>query len=277
MDIINQTDFLEGFDGEDKLGQPMLRINRSFDQTNLTLFVLPGFRERDFLGLDNPLSLPFAVQDSPQYESDDGEDHVDYALRFNGYRGAVDYGLSYFRGTSRDPDFIPIVDEGLDQGNLIAFYPQIDQVSLDLQITTDAWLWKLEALRRESTSSSFTAAVGGVEYSFFGLRDGLYDLGILTELHYDSRSDSSQALLQNDIFFGLRFGFNDAESSSILGGAIIDLDDQSTSFRIEANRRVFNDTTLSLEIQAFSNIDPNNLSFSFQNSDFVLGSLTFFF
>ena len=51
-----------------------------------------------------------------------------------------------------------------------------------------------------------------------------------------------ESLLQDDLFVGLRFGFNDAESSSILGGTIIDLDDQSTSFRIEASRRVFDDT-----------------------------------
>ena len=44
VDIINQTDQLEGFDGEDKLGQAMIRISRLFDQNSVDLYVLPGFR-----------------------------------------------------------------------------------------------------------------------------------------------------------------------------------------------------------------------------------------
>ena len=273
VDIINQTDFLEGFDGEDKLGQPMLRLSRTFEQSTLTGFVLPGFREREFLGADNPLSLPFNVADTAIYESDDEEDHVDFALRFSGYHNILDYGFSYFNGTSRDPILQPTPTEGI----FSAFYPQIERFSLDLQLTADAWLWKLEALNQSSVVENYSAAVGGLEYSFYGLQDGLYDLGLLLEQHYDSRGNASQTLFQNDTFVGMRFGFNDAASSSILGGAIIDLDDQSTSFRVEASRRIFNDTLLSIEAQAFSNIDSQNASFSLRNSDFILLSLNFFF
>ncbi|MFT6156431.1 MAG: hypothetical protein ACI9I4_001336, partial [Neolewinella sp.] len=48
VDVINQTDALEGIDGEDKLGQPMIRLSHIFEQSTLTAFVLPGFREREF-------------------------------------------------------------------------------------------------------------------------------------------------------------------------------------------------------------------------------------
>ena len=277
VDVINQTDVLEGFDGEDKLGQPMIRVSHSFEQSTLTLFALPGFREREFLSPDNPLALPFPIDnDNPLYDSSDEDDHVDFAIRFSGYRGIVDYGLSWFTGTSREPGFVAGDDE-----RLIPFYPQIDQLGLDLQITHDAWLWKLETIRREfdneRSGEDFTAAVGGFEYSFYGMADGLYDLGVLAEYHYDSRDDVSTIPFQDDLFFGLRFGFTDAESSEILAGVIVDQEDQSRSFRVEANRRVLTDARISLELQTFNNIDPGNANFHLRDSDFLLLSLELFF
>jgi len=280
VDIINQTDFLEGFDGEDKLGQPMVRFSRSFEQSALTLFILPGFRERQFLSMDNPLSLPFPINnDSPLYESSDGQSHVDFASRFSGYRGIMDYGLSWFSGTSRDPYFVPAED-----GRLIPFYPLIDQFGLDIQITKDAWLWKLEAIRREFNNATsiedFSATVGGFEYSFYGMADGLFDLGLLAEYHYDSRdsrADRVPVIFQNDVFAGMRFGFTDAESSEILAGVFVDQDDQSTSFRIEANRRIFTDARINLEAQVFSSVDPGNPIYYLRHSDFLRLSLELYF
>ena len=278
VDVINQTDYLEGFDGEDKLGQPMLRLSRAFDQNTVTVFALPGFRERAFLSTNNPLALPFPVNNEPTYESSDGDNHVDYSVRFSGYRDIVDYGLSWFHGTSRDPDFIPG-----DDGRLVPFYAQIDQLGLDLQVTSGAWLWKLETIRREFSNNNvisgddFTAAVGGFEYSIYSMVDGLFDLGLLAEYHTDSRDDPATVTFQNDLFLGMRFGFNDAEGSEILAGTFIDQDDQTSSFRVEANRRIFTNARISLEAQSFSNVDPDNAIYSLSNSDFVLLSLDLYF
>ena len=48
VDIVNQTDLLEGPNGEAKLGQPMLQLSRSFSSGFLDLFIMPYFREREF-------------------------------------------------------------------------------------------------------------------------------------------------------------------------------------------------------------------------------------
>jgi hypothetical protein len=109
------------------------------------------------------------------------------------------------------------------------------------------------------------------------MADGLYDLGLLTEYHYDSREDVSIVPFQDDLFLGLRFGFNDAESSEILIGAIIDQQDQTTSFRIEGNRRVFGDARIILETQIFTDVDPDNAIYYLRDSDFVRLSLELFF
>ncbi len=274
VDIVNQTDALEGFDGEDKLGQPMLRVSRSFDSSTATLFVLPGFREREFLDQEDPLALPFPVDNDPLYESSDGNDHVDAALRFSGYRGFLDYGLSWFHGTSRDPDYVPGAN-----GEMRPFYPLIDQFGIDLQLTMEAWLWKLETIRRtfDEEDRDYTAAVGGFEYTIFGLADGAFDLGLLAEYNYDSRDDRGQVALQDDLFLATRFGFTDIASSELLAGVFYDLEDDSRSFRVEGNRRVFGDARLSLELQLFTNVAPGNIAYHLRDSDFIRLALEWFF
>lgn len=275
VDIINQTDFLEGIDGEDKLGQPLLRFSRIFDQTSLSGFILPGFRERQFLGEESRFALPFPIDsDDAQYESDKEDEHVDYALRYSGYAGLIDYGLSWFEGTARNPLFQPSATE---PGVIVPFYEQIQRVGLDVQYTVDAWLWKLEAIRQTSELPSFSAYVGGLEYTFYNLHDGAYDLGMLIEHNYDSRGDPLTVFYQNDLFVAARFAFTDADSSAILAGAFIDLDDDSQIFRVEASKRIFGDATISLEAQVFSNTAKTNINSVFRDNDFLKLDLAWYF
>ena len=274
VDLINQTDFLEGIDGEDKLGQPMARASRIFDQSTLSLWLLPYFRERDFLGAESRFSLPVPINsDQARFESDDEEGHIDYAVRYNGYLGQVDYGVSWFEGTAREAQLVPSATRA---NEFIPFYAQISRASLDVQYTADAWLWKLEAIDQHSKQVDSTAFVAGLEYTIFGLNEGAYDLGLLTEYSRDSRADPQTVSLQNDLFLAARFAFNDTQSSAILAGAFVDLDDDSQAFRIEASRRVFDSTTLSLEAQIFSNTDPNNQGFGFRDNDFQEDAVTHF-
>ena len=277
VDIINQTDQLEGFDGEDKLGQPMVRASRLFDQDVLDLYVLPGFRERAFLPSDQPLALPFPIQeDKGLYGARNEQQHVDLAARFSGYRGLVDYGLSWFSGTSRDPEFIV-----QPNGTFRPRYPLINQWGLDVQLTLDSWLWKLEAIHRafetEALTSDFNASIGGAEYTIYELADSLFDLGLLAEWHFDSRDDRTTVPLQNDLFIGMRASFNDTQSSEFLAGVFSDLDDSSSSFRLEASRRVLDDARITLEAQTFLDVDPDNAISYLQDSDFIVLSLQLFF
>ncbi len=250
VDIINQTDSVENIDGEDKLGQPMLRVSRIFDNGSVGLYVLPYFRERTFPGVSGRLRSPLVVDtDNPRYESSDEEKHVDYALRWNHTFDDVDFGLSYFDGTSREPEL------QLSGNQLVPFYKQIKQLGLDLQYTSESWLWKLEALRRENTDSGYNAAVGGFEYTFVGINDSSADLGAIVEYHVDSRDELATSPFQKDVFIGARFTLNDAQSTELLAGGVFDLDNNSKSFRIEASRRLGDDVKITLEAQAITSTD----------------------
>ena len=84
VDIINQTDFVENVDGEEKLGQPMVNLDWITDKVGtLSMFYLPFFRERTFPGVEGRLrTIPNVDTKSPIYESNLKEWHPGVSLRW---------------------------------------------------------------------------------------------------------------------------------------------------------------------------------------------------
>ncbi len=277
VDIINQTDFVEDLDGEDKLGQPMINATWIQDWGVVDFFILPGFRERTFPGEAGRLRPALVVDtEAAEYESSAEEKHVDGAIRWSHSLGEWDVGLYYFRGTARDPELRPGLNDS-GQPVLIPRYNQIDQVGLDVQATLDAWLWKLEAISRQGEPQDYNAAVGGFEYTFVGIMDSATDLGAILEYHYDDRGENSTAVFQNDLFAGARLAFNDEQSTEILAGGFFDLDKNNRFYRIEASRRLGQSFKLSGVLQLFDEIDANDLQFSLRDDDYLELSLAYFF
>jgi len=268
VDIINQTDEVEGSDGEDKLGQPMLRLSRILENGSIDAYLLPYFRERTFPGEAGRFRTALPVDtDNATYESDDEENHLDYAVRFNQSIGSVDFGVHWFEGTSRDPSF----KAGTKNGKtvLTPHYELIRQAGLDLQYTGDAWLWKLEAINRSTNADDYHAAVGGFEYTINAVNDSSADLGLLAEYHYDSRGEQATSPFQNDLFLGARLAMNDVQSTEMLAGVFADLDTQGRSFRVEASRRFGDKTKLNLEAQFVNGTEPSDPLDAFRDDDYV--------
>jgi hypothetical protein len=279
VDIINQTDLVEAPDGEEKLGQGMAHLALLRDWGVLDLFVLPGFRPRTFAGNDGRLrSIPVTDGDEDHYTSSDGKDHVDGAIRWSHYIGDLSFGLSWFRGTSRDPSLI--LNQNSQQ--LEPLYNQIDQYGLDAQYIVGDWLWKFEGIHREnrdSTSGSedFTATTAGFEYTWVGFAGNLWDLGLLTEYSHDSRGTGA-APLQDDIFLGGRWSFNDAATSEILFGAIQDMEDgDSRSVFVEASTRIGNATRILIEGFYFDSESPKDAFYSFRQDSYIEIALEYYF
>ena len=278
VDVLNQTDLVEGLDGEDKLGQPMLRLAFAQDWGTLTLFALPYFRERTFPGEKGRLRAGLVVDtDNAQFESSLKEWHPDVAARWTHALGDWDAALGYFRGTSREPRFaLDVRADG--QPRLIPIYDQIDQASLELQWTFEAWLWKLEAISRWGHGEHFSAAVAGFEYSFFSLFGTALDLGVVAEYLYDGRSAAAPGTpFENDVFVGCRLAFNDVGSTSLLAGAIVDDQTGATLVTVEASRRLGDRWTIELESVSFFNVPSTSLLYSARRDDYVQLRLARFF
>ena len=275
VDIVNQTDLVADIDGEDKLGQPMVNLELQRDWGLVSLYMLPYFRERTFAGEDGRLRTPLPVDtDRPIYESSDDQSHIDIALRYSHYLGAFDVGVSLFRGTSREPRLVPNGSEDA----LVPHYDLIAQAGLDLQYTSDAWLWKLEAIVRDGYSETFAAAVGGFEYTFYQVADSAADLGVLLEYQYDGRNDLEPfTFADNDLFVAGRLALNDVQDTTVLAGLAWDTETHETFVNIEAERRFGNNNVVELRIRAFSNSDPGDLTYPISRDDYVQFQFSRFF
>ena len=253
VDIINQTDLTENIDGEVKLGQPMVNFAWIQRWGTLDVFALFGFRERRFFGPDSRPGLPFPLDTGDAVVEDRP---VDLAVRWSHAIGFWDIGISHFHGTSRDPRFAPKPVE--DELVLVPVYDRIHQTGVDLQLTQGGWLWKLEGINRFGQGPRFAAITGGFEYTFVNVSGSGLDLGLLAEYSWDERRDAALTPLQDDVFVGARFAFNDVQATEILAGAAIDRVTASTFVNVEASRRMGESWTLDVQLRAFQGVPPGD-------------------
>lgn len=275
VDIINQTDLVENADGEDKLGQPMLNLALIGDYGTVDLFILPWFRERTFAGVDGRLrAILVNPNQAAQYESDKQDKHIDYALRWSRSIDIWDLGISYFTGTSRDPGFVGF---GNPDG-LTPYYSQIRQAGLDIQATIEGWLLKLETIKRSGTNIDYLAAAGGLEYTFYGIASSTIDMGLVLEYMYDDRLKTQASPFDDDILLGLRFTFNDTQSTDALIGMIQDRELDTTVYSIEASRRLGDRWKLNLETRYYAKTDSSDtILHTLRKDDYLQMELAFYF
>lgn len=268
VDIINQSDSVEDIDNEDKLGQPMINLSVVKDWGIIDFYVLPYFRERTFSGIEGRPGIPIINVNTAYYESNDEENHVDYALRWAHSIDDYEIALSWFEGTSRTPILMQSPLQ-IATPELVPYYQQISQLGLELQANIEEYLWKLEVVHNDNNLKDYWAVQAGVEYSFYGIYDSSTDLGLLVEYGWDQRGVDANANGQNDLFIGSRLAMNDVDSTELLAGFNYDLDYESTSFIVEASMRIGDNIKVSLDIRLFNDDDATSPSFLFRNDDHI--------
>lgn len=274
VDIINQTDFVESFDGEQKLGQPMAHWSYAGNWGIVDVFVMPYFRKRQFPGEKGRLRTPFLLgKDAIGFEADAEEWHPDVAFRWSNSIGIFDLGTSYFYGNGREPVF----QFKEENGSFDIYYPLNHQVGLDVQAITGAWLWKLESIYRTNDFQNMVALAAGFEYTISNIKESGLDIGLISEYLFDSRDEMALSGLDNDLFIGSRLAFNDVQSTEILVGGIFDLGKSSKLFSIEANRRFGDSWKAELEARFFSNVAEEEFLYFIRDDSFLQFRLVKFF
>jgi hypothetical protein len=283
VDIINQTDQVEGLDGEDKLGQPMIDLTIVPSWGTIDLFVMPFFRERTYPGVNGRLRPPIPIESSEaRYTTDAGQWYPSVAFRFSRSTGPFDIGVSQFHGVGREPRLIPEVVGG--EPVLIPQYDIINQTGVDVQATLGGWLLKNETILRAGQGSTFFAVATGFEYTFNNVADKGIDVGLLAEYLYDGRDKNvvgdltiAATAFEDDVFVGSRLAFNDIRDTSLLGGAVIDRKDGTTALFVEASRRIGNRFTLDIELRSFVNAAPQDQLYLLRRDDFLQLSVAYHF
>jgi hypothetical protein len=271
VDIVNQTDGLESFDGEKKLGQPMVKYSYAANFGTFDFYYMPYFRPRLYPGQNGRLRTPIILDgDKFEYESSAGQGHQDFAVRYAHYIGVFDFGISYFRGTGREP-----IVTSIEQFNPV--WGIIDQVGIELQATTGPALWKFEGIVRKNKLQNMEALVTGVEYTFGNVNNSGVDVGILGEYLYDSRGELALSSMQNDLFIGSRLAFNDMQDTQILAGGIIDLDHSTRMWSIEASRRVKNSWRIEVEARFFQKVSNQEFVYVIRKDSFAQFTVFKFF
>lgn len=279
VDIINTRDSVEGILDNEKLGQPMIQLSWLRDRGSLEFYVLPGFRDQTFAGIDGRPRFPFLVDTSlADTSSFTSGRNVDFALRYTTSINDWDLGFSIFDGTDRNPVFVPVFGNSPADIRLQPVYGQITQAGIDAQATLESWLLKFEGIFQSGDlTEDHLELVTGFEYSFFGLFDTDTDLGIITEYLFDDRNADISQAFQNDLLFGMRLALNDENSSEALIGSIIDLDSQSLTLTLEASRRIGNAFTISANAVIWSDTSDDPLLQLLSNEDFFELEVSWFF
>ena len=272
VDIVNQTDFTEGFDGEEKLGQPMIKISFERQWGLLDIYALLGFRERNFSGIKGRLRSPLSINEKNSlYSSSSKNKRVDFAFRWSNYYDDLDIAISHFSGTSREPRFLPSPNE---INVLVPLYEVIDQTGLEIQYLLDSLAIKGEVISRSGHGDRYTAATYGFELTQVGFLQTRMDLGWVVEFNHDDRLESSPFVL------GTRFSFNDIYDSQILSGFIINDRSKELGFLLEASRRIGECCLLSLEGVYFDDTDEDNgkqkLFQAFMEDDFLRAEFIYY-
>ena len=295
VDIVNQIDLVEHPDEKTRMGQPMAYVTWSSNWGVLELLGMTYHRARTFPGSSGRLRASLIVDDERvEYEGSSGKWHPDFAARYSHTLGLLDFGVSVFDGTAREPTLGLCLDCGGQPGQpgqpsppgppaLFPTYERIRQFGVDAQWTTGSLLLKLEAIRRNgarnllSREEDYNAFVLGGEYSFFSLLDSDADLILFVEWDRDGRGRRATNFYENDLFAALRFMLNDVQGTEVTASVLHDLDRGQRIYGLELARRLADAWSVNLEAVAISNIDASDLYYDLRRDGFVQFSLNYHF
>ncbi len=278
VDIVNQLDLVEHPRNRPKLGQPMVHATLSGGWGVVESFLLPFHRSRTFPSPKGRLRSRFSIDEEPVYESSDESRHVDYAVRYTNSLGLLDFGVSGFVGTSREPSFLATRQSGSTepmQADLIPYYEQIRQFGLDLQFTTEPVLYKLEATHVSGARNlaleeeSYQAFILGAEHTAYELYGTPASFTLLGEWHFDGRGDRATNVWANDLFLAGFLSFNDVDGTELVAGLLIDFDRTSRSVNLEFKRRLSNYLQLRVESIVVLHSDPKDLAYDGRRDSFL--------
>ncbi len=235
--------------------------------------MLPYHRKRAFPGRKGRHRPRFPIDDDASYESGAEERHVDFAARYSRAVNRLDFGLTAFAGTSREPSFPP----GLQVAGrpLVPHYEQIRQYGLDAQFTTDPWLYKVEAAYRSGARNllgrkeDYSALVLGVERTFAALFGSRADLTFLAEWHHDRRARRATTPWANDVFVMGVLALNDVQGTELAAGLLGDLRYDTRALNLELKRRLSDRWTMRLEGIATLSSDPQDLTYDGRRDSFL--------
>tara|TARA_B100001057_G_C22809626_1_gene934901 strand:+ start:548 stop:1699 length:1152 start_codon:yes stop_codon:yes gene_type:complete len=253
VDLVNQQDLAAGVSPDNKLGAPSISIETYLGSGELQYWYIPRFRERTFN--DANAHPGFGMPVSPaQFANVKGSKASDQALRYANSIGDIDFALSIFDGTVREP---LILFQELEQPTIVPYYERMRSVGLELQYTGESILYKFEGLTGTQSEKDFDAVVFGTEKTVYSVFETPWDMGLIIEYQYDERP---QAMLDRTLVSGIRLTANDEFDTNLLAIYTVGNDFSQSLFGLEVSRRLRTGMTLDLSYLLYHS-DKQNLPF----------------
>lgn len=254
VDIINQRDLSEDFQGKVKFGQLGALMTGQTGPLSVTAYVTTMARNRRYAQNEDRLQvLPAPVVRS---SVEQGRWTPGGGVRVTGTLAGVELGLGHYIGPDREPEFAPVIEGGRFVG-LAATYHRIGQTSLDAQYVTGDAVLKLEVIHRSGDSGgAFWGGGAGLENSF-GHPMGLGgELTLYAELYLDGRNDGAPVTpFERDVFIGARYDFKNTSDTVVEVRATHDLRWESTLLELRGSRRIGKNLMLQINLLAPVNAD----------------------
>ena len=277
VDVVNAKDFGRGILRSEKRGAPMLRLSWPAGTGQLRLLAI-DFTENIYPGLTSRERPALPIAKEASYSGGAKREDIANAVRWSGYFGDIDLGISWFRGTGLSPRLLPQAD-----GTLKPDYSRITQAGLDIQYLWHDSALKVELVRRSGqydrlgTARNYHAGVVGIEHNLFGVMDSGHDIVLIGEYAGDSRRGLTHSGFQNDLTVGTRWLWNDIEDTEMLGLLTRDLDNGAQTTTVSIDRRINDQLTFKASARGTSRYasDPN--SAAFRRDSAVNMALTYWF
>ena len=268
VDGFNPTDFRNDFYANDKLGVYNLQYSHYTESGELSAIVKLYEQEQPMA------DFPYVYNFFPKFVTYDGTLNSEKSkyrpsiyLKYSGSTDteyALDYALIYENGydsqryfTTPTPNHLK---PGPDFAKATTFTQEayiVNKIMTYNTLVVDATLYKLEALYAkvdgDENIGDYSHIGLGVEHTIENFYESAA-LGLIAEYYrYDTYEENKYSdlelfeTMQNDLFIGARYSFNNANDSSFIGGGIFDLEYDEQSYYLKFESRAWDSYKISME------------------------------
>ncbi len=254
-DGFNPTDFRNNIFAKDKFGVYNVAYTHYFENSELSL-VAKLQEEQQFMAVKPYVYyfFPSFVSYNGTLKTEESKNRPSIYLKYSGSTDTqfpIDYAFIYENGYDSQRYFTPDSLSNLQQGKPTKFQENAYIVNKFMTFNTmvvGSTLIKLEALYAKVDNNPVVgdySHIGvGVEHSVENIYES-HTLGLIAEYYrydtYDSNKANDRALfetMQNDLFLGARYTFNNADDSSFVGGGVFDLEYDEQTYYVKFESRV---------------------------------------
>ena len=276
VDIVNQRDMVEDFQGEAKLGQPGLAITTRNDELILSAFALTYSRERRIAeGEDRLRTLPAPVR-AEHFE--DGRSQPSFAARAQYRSGDLDVAVSQFWGHAREPLYNARINPLGELTGFESYYQRISQTGLETQYVIGDSVIKSELIYQSGGADSFIGGGAGFESTFNRIGNSFASLTTYVEFYRDGRADNAPLTpFQDEVFVGVRYNLNDTSDTLFEARCTHDLEWHSNLVDLRAQSRIDGIGVIAAQLILPLNVNRDPALRGFENDKYLKLGLAWYY